>query len=291
MKYIIFIITVLVSGNCFAQTDSLTTTAADSIPKAKNTLTLAAVYANNASYFGQRAEETTPYAALAATYQLKSGFYLTGLAYKILTERNPDISAANIGAGVTWNFTKKLSGDLRYTHSFYPTLSPLIQSVNTENISLGLTHNSWLESSVSADYAFGQTNDVFATAGLAKDINLFSIGKKDLVSIKPYASVVGGTQRFYKTYVTEQKVRDSVLGFLPVPVFGNPGSPPGTTETKTVEASSFDLISYNLELPLSYSRAHYVVEAAYKVSVLGEKSQSRPGKVNSFFTLSFYYQL
>ncbi len=290
MKYFILVIAVLVSSNCFAQTDSVTTIPADSIPKAKNTLTLAAVYANDASYFGQRAAETTPYAALAATYQLKSGFYLTGLAYKILTENNPDISAANIGAGISWKFNKKLNGDLRYTHSFYPTLSPLIQSVNTENISLGLKHNSWLETSISGDYAFGQTNDVFVTGGLAKDINLFSIGKKDVVSIKPFVNVVGGTQRFYKTYVTEQKFRDSVLGVLPIPIFGNP-PPPATPSETTVAASSFDLISYNFELPISYSRANYMIEAASQLSVLGKKSQSRPGKVNSFFTLSFYYQL
>jgi hypothetical protein len=278
---------VMGSGICFAQSDSTSTTAADSIPKKKNTLTLAAVYANNASYFGQRPEETTPYAALSATWQLKSGFYLTGLAYKILTENNPDISAANLGAGISWKFNKKLSGDLRYTHSFYPALSPLIQAVNTENISLGLKHNSWLETSLSADYAFGETNDIFATAGIAKDIDLFSIGKKDLVSIKPFGYVVGGTQRFYKSYVTEQKLRDSLLGVITDPIFGGPQ---GGNDTTTVSGTGFDLISYNFELPLTYSRARYALEAAYQVSVLSNKAQSRPGKVNSFFTLSFYYQ-
>lgn len=287
MKYLFIISTLLISSYCFAQTDSNSTNPEDSIPKAKNTLTLAAVYANNASYFGQRPEETTPYAALAATYQLKSGFYLTGLAYKILTEKNPDISAANIGAGVNWKFNKKLSGDLRFTHSFYPALSPLLQSVNTENINLGLKHNGWLETSLSGDYAFGKTNDVFITAGIAKDINLFSIGAKDLVSIKPFVSIVGGTQRFYNSYVTEQKLRDSLLGIIIDPLFGTPSNGSNTT---TVAGSSFDIISYNFELPLSYSRAHYTVEAAYQVAVLSKKSLSRPGKVNSFFTVGFYYQ-
>jgi hypothetical protein len=287
MKYLFLLTMVFCSSLSFAQTDSTTTTPADSIPKKKNTLTLAAVYASNASYFGQRSEETTPYAAMSATYQFKSGFYLAGLAYKILTEKNPDISAANLGAGIGWNFDKKLSGDLRYTHSFYPTLSPLIQAVNTENISLGLKHNSWLETSVSADYAFGQTNDFFITAGLAKDIDLFNAGKKGLVSVKPFAYVVGGTQRFYESYVTEQKLRDSVLGIITDPIFG---SPSGGSNTKTVSGKSFDLISYNFELPLSYSRARYMLEANYQVSVLSNKAQLRPGKTNSFFTLSFYYQ-
>ncbi len=288
MRYLIFILTMLPgSFACFAQADSTATTPADSIPKKKNTLTLAAVYANNASYFGQRAEETTAYAALAVNYQFKSGFYLAGLAYKLLNDKTPGISAANLGAGITWKFNKKLSGDIRYTHSFYPELSPLIQAVNTENINLGLRHNSWLETTLSGDYAFGETNDIFATGGIAKDIDLFSIGKKDLVSIKPFISVVGGTQRFYQTYITEQKLRDSLLGIITVPIFG---TSPGGADTASLSASSFDLISYNFELPISYSRAHYVVEASYQLALLSNKSQSRPGKLNSFFTLSFYYQ-
>ncbi len=287
MKYLLFILTVLLCNCCFAQTDSIAISPADSIPKKKNTLTLATVYANNASYFGQRAEETTPYVALSATYQLKSGIYLAGLAYKILTENNPGISATNIGAGISGKLNKKLSADLRYTHSFYPALSPLLQSVNTENISLGLTHNSWLETSLSGDYAFGETNDVFATAGLAKAIDLFTISNKAVVSIKPFASVVGGTQRFFKSYVTEQKLRDSLLGIITGPIFGTPTN---TADTTTVAASSFDLISYNFELPLSYSRAQYMVEASYQLAVMSKQSQSRPGKVNSFFTFSFYYQ-
>jgi hypothetical protein len=57
-----------------------------------------------------------------------------------------------------------------------------------------------------------------------------------------------------------------------------------------VSKNSFDLLSYNFELPVSYSRAHYVVEAAYQLSLLSNKAQTGPGNLNSFFTLSFYYQ-
>ncbi len=287
MKYLFFIIPILANSFCFAQTDSFSASNTDSIPARKNSLTLAAVYANNAAYYGQRPEETTPYAALSATYQLKSGFYLSGLAYKILTEKNREISAANIGAGIAWKFNQKLSGDLRYTHSFYPAQSPLLQSVNKENISFGLTHNSWLETTLSGDYAFGKTNDFFITAGIAKDIPLFSIGNKDIVSIKPFISVVGGTQRYYNTYVTEQKLRDSLLGIVTGPIFGSPSAGKDTT---TTAGNRFDLISYNFELPLSYSRANYMIQASYQVSLLSNNSLSQPGKLNSFFTLGFYYQ-
>ena len=89
---------VINGGICFGQTDSTDSTASDSNP-AKSTLTLAAVYSDNASYYGQRAQENTPYAAVAANYRLKSGFYFTGQTYKLLNENTSNVSAASLGAG------------------------------------------------------------------------------------------------------------------------------------------------------------------------------------------------
>jgi hypothetical protein len=45
-----------------------------------------------------------------------------------------------------------------------------------------------------------------------------------------------------------------------------------------------------LKLPLAYNRAHYVVEAAYQLSLLSKEAQTGAGQANSFLTLSFYYQ-
>lgn len=290
MKYSILSILLAAGLNGFAQSDSLAITAQtdSTVATKKNTLTLASIYANDASYYGQRPETASPYAAVAATYQLKSGIYFTGLTYKILTEDNPNISAANIGAGINFKLSKKLSADIRYTHSFYPELSPLLQSINTENVSLGFKHSGWLETVVSSDYAFGQTNDVFATGGFAKDINLFSISDKDLVSLKPYAYAVAGTQRYFETYVQEQKIRDSVLGITTIPILG--GGTTTSSDTTTRVNNSFDVLSYNLEIPLTYSRANYAIEASVQLAWLSKRAQSQPGKLNTFFTVGFYYQ-
>lgn len=269
------------NGFCFAQTDSATVETTSK----KNTLTLAAVYANNASYYGQQSIEQTPYAAVAASYRLKSGFYLTGQTYKLLNEKTSGVSAASLGAGVNFMMGKKLSADLSYSHSFYPAGSPLLQAANIDNASVSLSHNGWLTTSVTGDYAFGKTDDAFVTAGLSKTISLFSIGDGDLVSIAPSADVVGGTQRFFKTYITEKQVRDSILG-LPVPI----GGTQSYSDTSSSSVAAFNALSYNFKLPLSYSRAHYTLEAAYQVSVLSKQSKADPGKLNSFFTMSFYYQ-
>ncbi len=284
MKPLILLTTsIIFSAYCFAQTDSTATT--DSTTP-KSTFTLGAVYANDASYYGQRSQENTPYGAVAATYRFASGFYLSGLAYKLLNEKTSSVSASSLGAGVNFKLSKKLSADLSYSHSFYPSSSPLLQAANANNASVAITFASWLNVNVTGDYAFGKTNDGFVTGGFSKSINLFSIGKKDIVTINPSADVVAGTQHFYQTYLTEKKLRDSVLGIILLPVTGQPSQP----QSKTVATTSFNLLSYNFKLPLAYNRAHYVVEAAYQYSLLSDKAQSGAGKNNSFVTLSFYYQ-
>jgi hypothetical protein len=283
MKTILLLIAITtINGFCFAQTDA---TVVDSTPS-KSTLTLAAVYSNNANYYGQRAEEKTPYAAVAANYQLKSGFYFTGQTYKLLNDKTSGLSAGSIGAGVNFKLFKNLTSDLSYSHSFYPTYSPLLQAANANNASVALSYQSWMTASVTGDYAFGKTNDAFLTTAISKQISLFSIGKKDVVTITPTADMVSGTQHFYQTYIKEKKLRDSILGLLPVPVFPRPNS----NHTDTVETTAFNILSYSLKLPLAYNRGNYVVEAAYQLSLLSDHVEATTGNVNSFFTFSFYYQ-
>ncbi|MGN6540219.1 MAG: hypothetical protein ACTHKY_05370, partial [Ginsengibacter sp.] len=113
------------------------------------------------------------------------------------------------------------------------------------------------------------------------------IGKKDVVTITPLANIVGGTQHFYQTYIKEKKIRDSVLGILPIPIFGGSNS---NQHKDTVVTTAFNVLSYSLKLPLAYNRGNYVIEAAYQLSLLSDHVQTCAGNVNSFFTFSFYYQ-
>ena len=270
---------------CFGQSDTAST-ATDSIPL-KSTLTLGAVYANNASYYGQKAKENIPYVAVAANYLLKSGIYFTAQSYKLLSENTSTVSAVSLGAGVAFNLNKKLSADISYSHSFYPAYSPLLQAANLDNASVALSYNGWIKPTLTGDYAFGKASDAFVTAAISKEINLFSISDKDIIKITPSADVVGGTQHFYQTYVTKKKLRDSLLGILTGPPFGNPRA---GNDSHTTETTAFNVLSYNFKFPLSYNRAHYMIEAAYQLSLLGNQVAAGAGDINSFFTFSFYYQ-
>ncbi|HUZ60896.1 MAG TPA: porin [Hanamia sp.] len=279
---ILFIMLGMSSAFCFGQADNA---ANDSIP-AKSTLTLAAVYANDASYYGQKALQKNPYVAVAANYQLKSGFYFTAQSYKLLNDNTSSVSAAAVGAGVNFKLGKKLTTDLSYSHSFYPSYSPLLQAANVDNASLVFSYDSWIKPSLTGDYAFGKTSDAFVTGGLSKSINLFSISQKDIVTVSPSADLVAGTQHFYQTYITQKKLHDSILGIAPIPVLGNSSS---SSHADTVATTSFNLLSYNFKIPLAYNRSHYVLQAEYQLSLLSNHVAAAE-KVNSFLTFSFYYQ-
>ena len=283
MKSLVLFIMLGVSSTfCFGQTDG---GANDSIP-AKSTLTLAAVYANDASYYGQKAQQKTPYVAVAANYQLKSGIYFTAQSYKLLNDNTSSVSATAIGAGVNFKLGKKLKTDLSYSHSFYPSYSPLLQAANVDNASLVFSYDGCIKPSLTGDYAFGKTSDAFVTGGLSKSINLFSISQKDIVTVSPSADLVAGTQHFYQTYITQKKLHDSILGIAPIPVLGNPSS---SRHTDTVATTSFNVLSYNFKIPLAYNRSHYVLQAEYQLSLLSNHVAAA-NKVNSFLTFSFYYQ-
>ncbi|SFE07987.1 hypothetical protein SAMN05518672_104403 [Chitinophaga sp. CF118] len=287
MKQIFSLLSILFfSVVCQAQTDS--TLQKDSVTSKKSTFTVGLSYANNANYYGMKSEEKMAYAATVASYQHRSGFSLNGMAYRLLNDSAHFVSAYTLGAGYSFKLSKRLSVDLSYNYTFYPKLSPFLQAANPHMASISLSHNSWLTTSLGVDYAFGKTDDFFTTLGISKQINLFSLSAKDVVTLTPLIDVTGGTQRFYKYYITEKNLRDSILGILIPPVLG--GGTSGSSSTTAQSVTSFDLLSYNLKLPLAYNRASYMVEFATQLSLLGQKAQSDPGKLNSFFTASFYYQ-
>ena len=274
--------------NSFAQSDTTADVTQAETSAAKSTLTLGLSYSNNASYYGQRAIDNMPYVLAMASWRHHSGFYLTGAGYKLLKDSGGVVSASSLGAGVSFKPGKNVTADVSYSHTFYPAGSPFLQAANANNASASLSIEKWLTTTANVDYAFGKTQDVFASISTSKFISLGSLFKSgDLVSITPSAEVVGGTRHFYQTYITEKRLRDSLAGIPLSPLLGDAG---GETVTTTKSKTSFDLVSYNFKLPLAYNRAAYQVEIAYQLSVLSTKAAYVSQKTNSFFSAAFYYQ-
>lgn len=253
-------------------------------PDKKTTVTFAALYHNNASYYGQTAAEKMPFAAVYASLKFPSGFYITTLGYRLLNQPADFFSAGSVGAGWEIPLSRKLALDFSYNHSFFPENSSFVQAANTDIASAGISYKHWLTTAITGDFAFGKERDMFATLSNSKQIELGSLfTKNEIWTITPSVDITGGTQRFYTAYITEKMVRDSLLG-LPLPT--------GRTErdTSVVAAEQFNLLSYSLRVPLAYSRARYMIEVAYQLSVLGNKVEAIDRRPRSFLNLSFYYQ-
>lgn len=249
-----------------------------------SSVTLAAIYGNTANYYGQSTAEKLPYVLSYAGYKLKSGFYVSASALKLLNYGS-GVSAVDLSGGFDFNLSENLDADLSYTRSFYQKDSPLLQTSNENTVSGSLNYDfNIIKSGLRADYAFGSQSDVFATFSNSKFIDLGSLfSDKDYISLEPSVDVIAGTSRYYETYTVEKKRRQGLLD----PFFPRPQP---ETETTTVEGTSFDIMSYGLTLPLAYNRANYSIEASYQASVLGKKFAEGSNKPRSFFNLSVYYQ-
>lgn len=267
------LVTFLTGSFCFLSADAQT----DSLEKKKTTFTIGALYSSNANYYGQVSDEKMPYAALSGTVTLPVGFYFTGLVYKLLNDSS-NISAAALGLGYGFNITNKLTADVNYTHTFYPTNSRFLQASNPGVAGVTLNYDHIFTTGLGFDYAFGkESSDYFVTLSNYKAFDFYTKDNKAIFSITPQLDITAGTQKFYRTYRQKKNNKGKPL---------NPGPPP----TITTEHQNFGLLSYNFKLPVSYSRSSYMLEAAYQLSILGNNVASGAGSLHSFFTLSAYYQ-
>jgi len=273
LKILIFVIC-LATFNLKAQTDSAATAAPE-----KATLTLAAIYGNNVSYYGQATLEKLPYLLTNATFRLPFGMYFSASSY-ILLNYGTGISASDLGIGYDHTFNPKLQAGISYTRSFFPENSPLLQAANENNINAQIDYQwPWFKSALSTDFAFGLEKDVFISFNNAKLIELGSLfNEKDQIAIEPAIELVAGTQHFLETY-TQKKNNGK-----------GKGSGNGNTKTIEITATSFNLLTYNFKVPFTYSRSNYMAEFAYQYSLLGGKALADTKNTQSFFNISFYYQ-
>lgn len=254
----------------------------------KTTVTLAAMYSSNVSYYGQSTNEKLPYVLANATVRFPVGFYLSAGSYKLLNYGS-GISETDIGAGFDYDFNDKFTAGLSYTRSFFPANSPLLQAANQNNVNACLKYAwPWLKSTLNTDYAFGKQNDFFVSLSHSKEIVIGSfLNKKNALSLEPAIEVVAGTRHFYETYTIEKSRRDKSNGKGKAPV--SPGNS-SSTITTTVASDSFNIMSYNFKLPLTLSRANYMAEISYQLSVLGPQAGAELKHEQSFLGLAFYYQ-
>lgn len=268
-----FITIFVIINHSFSQEDTI---------KPKATFTLGSIICNNADYYGQVADEKMPYIALTGIVRFPSGIYTSALAYKITTDSNL-ISAGGVTAGYEFNIVKNVKADVSFSHTFYPENSLLLQASNPELLSGTLTYTHLWNTGMNFDYAFGKSNDYFTVLSNSKNFDFNTSKNKAVISITPQIDIAAGTQEFYETYITKKEKINNGKGK------GATGST-GATTTVTTSYKKYDMLSYNFKLPVSYSRSHYMIEAALQLSALGSHAAANAGTVQSFFSVIAYYQ-
>jgi hypothetical protein len=285
-------------NSALAQTSERNIAAADSVEKPKTSLNLATIYANDVNYYGQSSTERLPYVLANASLNFPSGFFVSAGAYKLINYGS-GVSGVDLSAGYDFNITKNLTSSLSFSRSFFPDSSLFLQSANLNVLSGSLNYDwKWFTTGLNADYTPGDQSALFMTFNAAKSFDLGSLGKKDYISFDPSFELVGGTQQI----TTSEEVPRSgggnqggggqggLIGGLtenvrPLPKKRN-NQP---TEYRYITSTSFDLLSYNVRLPISYNRGSYAVEATYQGSVLSNRVVDGSKGLRSFLYLGFYY--
>jgi hypothetical protein len=277
--YIFLTLLLFIASRAFSQVDST------EVEPKRNTIILAGIYGNNANYYGQTAEQKLPYFLNNVALSLKNGLFFSVGSYKLINAGGPLISELDLTAGLEQQIAKNLNGTIAYSRSFFAKNSPLLGAANENTISASLAYDlNLIKTGFNTYYAFGTQTDLFLSFTASKPINLGSISKeKDFISFEPGLELVGGTLHYFEEYI----VRRNRLNNMP----NNPNLPPRDQNyTITRSASSFNMISYNMNFLLGYNRRNYLLEGGWQVSQLGKNVSDTQQKPRSFFNLSFYYQ-
>ena len=263
------------------------TTSADTAETPKTSLSLASIYASDANYYGQTSVDRLPYVLANATLNFPSGFFLSAGAYKLINIGS-GVSGIDLSAGFDFKLSRNLSSSLSFSRSFFPDSSLFLQSANLNMASGSLNYDwQWLNTGLYVDYAIGDQSALFTTFNVSKLLDLGSITAKDYISFEPSVEIVGGTQRIT---TTEEMPRNGGGGGGPLGKLINlPGNDNRPPQYREISSNSFDLLSYNLKLPVAYNRANYAVEATYQGSILSNKVEGASQKPRSFLYLGFYY--
>ena len=261
IRYFYFILLIISNLSVLAQTPSR-----DSLQIKKPTFILAAIYSSDASYFGQTTTERLPY---------------------ILINAGSGISGVDLTAGYEFKLSQNLSSAISYSRSFYPDSSLFLQSTNLNTFSGELNYDwSWLTTGINADYIPGEEGALFLSFNAGKSIEIASFKNNDYISFDPLFTIVGSTQRI----LTTEQVPSSTSGGKGGGVVRLPFNKRNEkTQYRTIEKTSFNLLSYNLKLPVAYNYTNYTFEVAYQGTSGGNTVESAWNNARSFFSMGIYY--
>ena len=277
-------------------------TPADSIVAKQNFWTIGLEAANNSSFYGRNAAVKYPYAATTLTYSYHNGFWASATSYQLFNTEDY-VDETDVSVGYSFAIGKRISANLSYSHFFFSENAPMVKSV-TENAVSAYAALDWniLYSALTTSYFFGNSNDIFLVLENSRYIGLNPLwGGKNPVGLDPKIGVTAGTQEFSQTYTVERKkeLQDNlgggglggglggIGGGILNPGKGNDsGNNTETTTTTTTETKhSFNVLNYDLTIPLVIMLGNFEIEPSYRYSIPVNKLEGDESEAQSFYTI------
>ena len=249
----------------------------------KRSITIGANYGSDVLFFGRTGPIKYPFVGTDVIYNTKSGFFIYGSEIKVLGYE-PFIDEIDLGTGYLYNYTRRFTGTISYTHFFFnKDAAQVIRSASTNDINFKNAYD-WkiAKSSIVTDYLFGKASDFFITLNTSKYIetNFGIFDDKDYISFNPTVSAIFGTQNFVQQYSDDHRYITEFNNIF-LPGYGGPG--------QGFNNGRFNALNYSFKLPVAYNRPHYTLEASWKYAIPVNVEDELHNRHEVFFNLTFFY--
>lgn len=249
-------------------------------------------YNSNATFFGRNAAGKTPLLSTDLTYSAKSGFWISTSLIKTLNTQSW-VDGADLSAGWQHNFTDRIDASIGYSMYFFNSNSELIQSVAT-NMGYGHLGLDWgvLYSVLGLTVIRGDKTDFFISFSNSRYFekeHIFS--KHDFISTEPRLSLIAGTQHFAESHIEKVISNETTEDPNKNPNQGGPkqDNTQETTQVIQTNGSQFNILNYELRVPLAYTYKNLTLEGAWTYTIPVNLLEGDVSDNQSIFSLSVFY--
>ena len=252
----------------------------DSLPNAKAQLKLSVNYNSNLNYYGRTDSlKSTGFFPLAELW-ITPKFYINAAPVFVNNPRQSFDYAGTVTTAGYQNITSTWLSNVYVSKPFYESNSTLVQAALKAQAGATFTHlNNILNLTAGADVKWSNQCDIGATAGVDHTVRFEK--KKDILVLDPSVYAYAGTQQFSKTYTIKKK--------------GGLLQPP-TRQQITETSSAFNILAYEISMPIIYARGNWQVLATpsyilprHLLQVQGRPDLSEQGQDMFYTTLTLKY--
>jgi hypothetical protein len=238
-------------------------------------------YGSNLAFYGRVQPVPYPYLTSEVRYTSRFGLWASVVVSDLLPTGTV-LDETNLLAGWEGDLTKKLDASVSYARFFFAPNSPLIKSSVNNSVESYLGYDwGYVYTRLNADFLFGpDSRDGFVQLENSRYFALKTLGKATL-SAEPKLGVIAGTQNFDAVSVVQQLQRGNSIKSL------GKGKTKNHQITTTTYSTRFDVLAYELQVPVSYTLGKVMGQVSYRYLVPVNVPDDDESSPSSFLTATF----